>query len=333
MAQSRLRRRKSRNSRMKRGLKIFVLIGLFSFLIAGAAVTYFAFQLANATSSAQQELERGEKSERRTEAVNPTKDNISILFLGVDDRDGSLVGRTDAMLLATFNRSDSSIKILSIPRDSLVTIPGRANRDKINHAHAFGGLDLTVDTVEELLDIPIDYYLKLNFNAFIEIVDAFGGVEIDVPFTFSEQDSFGNHGAVTLNEGTHVLNGEEALAYTRMRKNDPRGDIGRGERQQDVIQALIKKAATFSSISNYDEVFNSIGNHMTTNLSFGNMIALHNYANSIESMENLNFEGNDTRLNGVYYYELDEVSRQTVSRVLRMHLGLEATTTETTETP
>jgi LCP family protein required for cell wall assembly len=330
MAQSRLKRRKSR---IRRTLKVFTMIGLLSFLIAGGAITYFVFQFANATSVAQQELERGEKSERRTEAVNPTKDNISILFLGVDDRDGNLDGRTDAMLLATFNRSESSIKILSIPRDSLVNIPGRANPDKINHAHAFGGLDLAVETVEELLDIPIDYYLKLNFKAFIEIIDALGGVEVDVPFTFSEQDSFGQHGAITLNEGTQLLNGEEALAYTRMRKNDPRGDIGRGERQQDVIQALIKKAATFSSISSYDDVFNSIGNHMTTNLSFGNMVALHNYAGSIDNMENLNFEGTDTRQNGVYYYQLDEASKQTISRLMRIHLGLEEAVTPAPETP
>ncbi|MDV2886310.1 LCP family protein [Alkalihalophilus pseudofirmus] len=329
MAQSRLKRRKSR---IRRTLKVFTMIGLLSFLIAGGAITYFVFQFANATSVAQQELERGEKSERRTEAVNPTKDNISILFLGVDDRDGNLDGRTDAMLLATFNRSESSIKILSIPRDSLVNIPGRANPDKINHAHAFGGLDLAVETVEELLDIPIDYYLKLNFKAFIEIIDALGGVEVDVPFTFSEQDSFGQHGAITLNEGTQLLNGEEALAYTRMRKNDPRGDIGRGERQQDVIQALIKKAATFSSISSYDDVFNSIGNHMTTNLSFGNMVALHNYAGSIDNMENLNFEGTDTRQNGVYYYQLDEASKQTISRIMRIHLGLEEAAVSTTPT-
>ncbi|GAE28410.1 cell envelope-associated transcriptional attenuator LytR-CpsA-Psr [Halalkalibacter wakoensis JCM 9140] len=319
MTQSRVNKRKRRS---KKALRIAVLIAVMMFLGTGGALAYFVYTLSDVTANSQQELDRGEKSEKREEAVDPGKDNISVLFLGVDDRDGDLRGRTDAMLLATFNREESSIKILSIPRDSLVDIPGRANRDKINHAHAFGGLDLAVSTVEGFLDVPVDYYVKLNFEAFVEIIDALGGVEVEVPFTFSEQDSTGAHGAITLYEGTHELSGEEALAFVRMRKNDPRGDIGRGERQQEVIEAIIRKGASFSSITRYNQVLDSVDEHMTTNLSFGNIIAFHSYATSLNDIESINLEGVDTRISGVYYYDIKEESRLAISHTLRQHLGL-----------
>lgn len=318
MTQTRNMQRKKK----RRALRVFLFVMLFTFIAVGSAFSYFVHTLSNVTATSQVTLDRGEKSVKREEVVVPDQDNISVLILGVDDRDNDVRGRTDAMLLATFNIEESSIKILSIPRDSYVSIPSQANKDKINHAHAYGGTDLTIETVENLLDIPVDYYLKLNFTAFVEVIDALGGVELDVPFSFSEQNSNGVKGAITLQEGTHTLNGEEALAFARMRKSDPRGDIGRGERQQQVIEAIIKKAASFSTITNFSSVMDSISEQMTTNLSFSNMISFHKYATAINNIEKVNFEGADSRIDGVYYYQIDETSRANVSNTLRQHLGL-----------
>ena len=161
---SRMRRRKRRQRRI---FRIFMLIGLLSFVVLGGAIGYFAWKLTDVAADTQETLERGEKSELREVAVDPKEDNISVLFLGVDNRDGELDGLSDAMLLATFNKQEHSVKLTSIPRDSLVTIPGRGE-DKITHAHAYGGTDLAVRTVEELFNIPVDYFVKLNFEAFID---------------------------------------------------------------------------------------------------------------------------------------------------------------------
>lgn len=319
MAQTRLERKKGK---MKRLLRTFMIIGVMSFLFLGGLLLFFGIKLASVTTGANEDLERGEKSELREVAVNPSKDNISILFLGVDDRVGDLDGRTDAMILATFNKDLGTIKMVSIPRDSLVEIPGRKNKDKINHAHAYGGTDRAIETVENLFDIPVDYFVKLNFKAFIEIVDALGGVEIDVPFTFTEMDSQDRAGAITLREGTQLLNGEEALAYSRMRKKDPRGDIGRGERQLDVIKAIINKGSSISSITSYGDVLESIEKHISMNLSFGNIISLHSYATSINDIETLSLEGKDTRKNRVYYYELKEDSVRSISETFKEHLEI-----------
>lgn len=272
------------------------------------------------TDAANEPLERGEKSDKREMGVNPKNDNISVLFLGVDDRDGNLRGRTDAIIVATFNKKERSIKMTSIPRDSLVEIPGRRNKDKINHAHAFGGTDLAVETVEHLLDIPIDYYTKVNFTAFIEIVDALGGIEVDVPFTFREMDSRDRQNAITLREGRQTLNGEEALAFSRMRKKDPRGDIGRGERQQEVVKAIIKKGASISSITSYGEVLDSLEKHLSMNLTFSDIVSMHSYATNLGAIESLSIKGESKTISGVSYIILDEESLREVSQKFKQHL-------------
>ncbi|WP_026702109.1 LCP family protein [Salibacterium aidingense] len=316
---TRLRRRKQRTRRV---LKTIMVLGLISFVLLGALVGYFAWKFTTVAADTQETLDRGEKSEKREVAVDPNQDNISVLFMGVDDRDGELEGRTDAMILATFNREQGSVKMTSIPRDSLVSIPGHGE-DKITHAHAYGGTDLAIQTVEDMLDIPVDYYVKLNFEAFIEIINALDGVEVDVPFAFTEQDSQGNHGAISLQEGTQMLNGEEALAYARMRKQDPRGDIGRGDRQEEIISALIRRSASIGSIHKYDDVLESVEDHMKMNFTVGDLVSFHKYAGSVGDINKLQLEGSDVRYDGVYYYQLDPASTEQISQELRTHLGIE----------
>lgn len=316
-------KQKKQHSRLYQFFKSIIFLAIAFLIVGGGILASLFLKVSDVTSSAQQDLERGDRSEIRETAVNPSKDNISILFLGLDDRDDSLKGRTDANLLVTFNKEAGSVKLLSIPRDSRVEIVGRDRQDKINHAHAFGGVDMTIDTVEHLLDIPVDYFVKLNFDAFLEVVDALGGVEIDVPFAFTEMDSTDRQGEITINEGTQLLNGEEALAYARMRKKDPRGDIGRGERQQQVLAAIIKKSASFSTITKFDEILESVEKNLVTNLSFGNILSLHSYRSGLNNIESINFEGGNSTIEGVYYYELEDDSVKQVSSTLREHLELE----------
>src|SRR5699024_1776068 len=155
-----------------------------------------------------------DKSDLRDEAVDPKFDNVSILLMGVDSSDERSANeeaedsRTDTLMVATLNKDDKSVKLLSIPRDSYVHIPEVGYDSKINHAHAFGGTRAVIDTVENLLDIPIDYYMKVNFEAFIEVVDSVDGVTVDVPYDFSEMDSSDKANAIQLEEGTQELNGE-----------------------------------------------------------------------------------------------------------------------------
>ncbi|WP_416147702.1 LCP family protein [Salipaludibacillus sp. HK11] len=320
MTQSRIDNKEPKPKR-RTLLKISLFTLLAVFLLVGGTLLYMGSQVASVTSSAQQDLERGERSEFRETAVNPSSDPVSALFLGLDTRDGDLSGLTDAMVLVTFNPDEGSIKMLNIPRDSRVEIVGRYGLDKINHAHAFGGVDMTLDTVENLLDIPVDYFVSLNFDAFMEIIDELNGITVDSPMTFTETDN-ATYGTLTIHEGEQVLMGEEALAYVRMRKSDPAGDLGRGERQKEVIESLIREVASFSSITNFNSLMNTIGRNLEMNIDFNEIISMHSYASDLDNIESLNFEGTDLMLDGIYYYEIDEQSLEHTKQRLQKHLGI-----------
>lgn len=331
--ETRLQRRNKKVRRRRRVIKIFGVLGILGILAVAVAVGYFLIQLSSVTADTQEELDRGEKSELRTEAVDLQEDNFSVLIMGVDDREGAnLEGRTDAMVLATFNKDEKTVKTTSIPRDSLVNIPGRGE-DKITHAHAYGGTDLAIESVENLFNIPVDYYVKLDFKAFVEIVDSLGGIEVDSPLAFSEQDSESNRDAIQIEEGEQNLNGEEALAFVRMRKQDPRGDLGRGERQQIVIESLINKSASFSSLNKFDDVFDSVRNNTRMNFTFGNLVSLHDYSRSLDEVESLQLGGTDATIGGVYYYQIDQASREEISETLTDHLEIEGTNAYMPEQP
>src|SRR5699024_5353757 len=126
--------------------------------------------------------------------------------------------------------------------DSYVYIPEVGYNTKINHAHAYGGPRATSKAVEELLAIPIDYYVRINFEAFMDVVDALDGITVDVPYEFREQDSQDRANKIHLNPGVQKLDGEEALALARTRKLD--NDIERGKRQQEIVKALIDRAVS-----------------------------------------------------------------------------------------
>jgi len=318
-------KRSDKNNKKKTPFRRFVKYTLFTLLgvmlIGGGILAYMIYEISNATNSSQEELDRGDKSQYREVAVDPVNDPISVMFLGLDSREDDLSGRTDAMILATFNPDEKTINMLSIPRDSYVEIPGRQHKDKINHAHAFGGVNMTIDTVENLFNIPVDYVVSLNFTAFMEIVDTIGGIEVDVPMPISDTDN-ATYGTIQIDEGLQTLNGEEALTYARMRKQDPRGDLGRGDRQKDVIEAIIKQSANFRTITRFGSLMDTLERNLSTNLSFGNMVSMHSYAGELDNIESLQLEGEDATIEGVYYYSLYDESVSEISRTFRDHLEI-----------
>ncbi len=316
------RREIRRNKKRRRRNMLLTSFFLIFFCVIGYG-GYLTLKLVNATDQSVEQLKRGNKSELREETVNVKDDNFSVLFIGIDAREGDKVSRSDALILATFNKKDKSVKMVSIPRDSYVEVPGRG-MDKINHAHAFGGVDLAVQSVENLFQVPVDHYVRLDFRAFIEIVDTLGGVEVEVPKTFSVQDSDDNEDAITLYEGNQELDGEEALAFVRMRKQDPTGDIGRGERQKQIIKAIIEKGTSLSSITKYGKVIDNLEENIQMDLSFGEIAALHNYAGSINDIKSLQLSGSNSN-NGTFYYMLDEKSVDSISNELRSHLDMNST--------
>ncbi|MBU9713500.1 LCP family protein [Bacillus tamaricis] len=261
-----------------------------------------------------QELERT-KSELREVEVNQETDPLSFLLLGIDAQD-SARGRSDTIIVLTMDPNDGSMKMVSIPRDTYTEIVGRGTQDKINHAYAFGGPDMTVASVENFLQIPIDYYIALNMEGFKGIVDAIGGVTLDNDMDFTQS---GFH----FEEGEISLDGEAALAFSRMRYEDPRGDHGRNDRQRQIVQAIIQEGAQLENITKAFTLIDVLGDNVRTNLSFDEMIDFQaNYRNAQSNSETITFEGSGGMDGGIWYYYVSDEERNRVSNELREHLKL-----------
>lgn len=324
----------TRNKKRKK-IKLFIFVPLLVIILAG--VGYGATLISKAKSVVEDSYEPIDRDSLREAKVDPNIDDVSILFIGVDDSEkrsnasGTTRSRSDALMVATLNEKEKSVKLLSIPRDSYVYIPERGYYDKITHAHYFGGVSSTLDTVEGLLEIPIDYYVKMNFDAFMDVVDALGGIDVDVPVTFTEQNSKDKAGAIHLEEGYQELDGEEALALARTRKID--NDIERGKRQQLIMEAIMKKAVSVEGITKYSKVMEAVGSNMTTDLSFSDMQSLIAYATADNGLqvETLTLAGVDGRVDGKYIYQLDEIALAETKSILQQHLGVSSSINSETD--
>jgi len=327
MSTDRQRNRIMKRKKRRKRITLFIVTPILVLVIG--AITYGTFLYNKAHSVMNESYQPIERSNAKAEKkADPDVENTSILFIGVDDsdtRDFNSSSRSDALMLATFNEKAKSVKLVSIPRDSYVYIPEVDKEDKITHAHAYGGPAATIETVEELFDIPIDYYVKMNFNAFIDVVDALGGIEAEVPYELHEMDSRDRKNAIHLEPGIQELDGEEALALARTRKKD--SDIQRGIRQQEILEAIIKKAVTIKGITKYADVIEAVGDNLTTDLSFNNMKSFIEYATAGTSLQidTLTLKGADAYIGGVYYYELDEDELDITKQTLKIHLSNDST--------
>ena len=269
----------------------------------------------------------------RKHKVNPTTEPVSILFLGIDDssarrENGQSVeqSRTDAMILSTLNPDKNQIRLLSIPRDTLSYIPKVGYYDKITHAHAYGGPEASMDTVEKALNVPVDYYVRIDMDAFAQTVDELGGIEYDVPYDLNEPNR-SDKGRIKLKKGKQVLNGEEVLALTRTRKQD--SDLKRGQRQMEVLKILFQKAQETQSLHKLDDIIEIVGKNSKHNLSYEEIRALAmDYLVKDTDIKTEQLKGENELLNGIYYINPDVNALIKTANRLRKDLGLQPITDE-----
>lgn len=297
---------------------LLIILTIICVLILGSgSYTYYLWHMATSTvANIQEDIDR-KKSEKRLEKINFKEGNpISVLLMGIDKPAGQKRGRSDSLILLTINPHSESMHMMSIPRDTYTKIKGNGTTDKINAAYAIGGTEMTIRSVENLLDVPVDYFVKVNMKSFKEIVDAVGGVEVnnDLDFTYY---------SVHYPKGRLHLDGEKALRYSRMRSKDPRGDFGRQMRQQQVIEAIIQKGANISSITKFGEMVKVVENNVKTNLAFDDMWEIQsNYKDARKNIEQHKIEGKGKTIDGTYYYIPDKEKLRTVSNELKKHLEI-----------
>ncbi|OJD72940.1 LytR family transcriptional regulator [Bacillus sp. NH11B] len=300
---------------MKKKIFFWILGIIGIVIIAGGVYAYNVYSTVSKTlDTVHKPLDR-ESSEKRNEKVEVGKNQpISILMLGVDEREGDK-GRSDSLMLLTLNPKNKSMKIVSIPRDSYTEIVGKGKKDKINHAYAFGGIDMAVKTVENFLNVPVDHYIEVNMEGFKDVVDAVGGIDVYNDLDF-DVDKF------HFTKGDVHLNGDRALLYTRARYNDPRGDFGRQMRQRQVVQAVIKKGASISSLANYGDVLKAIEKNVKTSLTQDQMFDIQkNYKDCIQNSEEIQIPGDGHKAaDGIWYYYVPDAAKQDLTNKLRAHL-------------
>lgn len=298
----------------RKWLRITGIILLILLIGIGAYVYTVFNSLSNAVDSMHKPVDR--ETTKRTETLNlEQQEPFSVLMLGVDERDGDS-GRSDTMIVMTVNPEKKSVKMLSIPRDTRTEIVGHGTTDKINHAYAFGGVAMSMDTVENFLDIPIDYYMQINMEGFKDIVDSVGGVTVnnDLDFTYE---------GVHFPKGEVTLNGEKALKFSRMRYEDPRGDFGRQLRQRMIIQAVLKEGASLNSLTNFDDIFDALSKNIKTNLIFDEMVNIQkNYKQAAGNIEQFTINGTGQKIDGIWYLLVDDAEKTKIQTALKDHLSV-----------
>ncbi|MGD6871003.1 LytR family transcriptional regulator [Sutcliffiella horikoshii] len=294
-----------------------LLVSIISIIIIGVGIFTFSIyrSLENTATSMHTPLERANSDKRTSEIDFKQRDPLSFLVLGVDERTGDK-GRSDSMMLLTVNPNKKSIQMVSIPRDTRTEIIGKGFEDKINHAYAFGGPEMSIATVENFLDIPVDYFVQINMESFKDIVDAVGGVTVNNKLEFSQN---GHHFPL----GEITLNGEEALSFSRMRSID--SDFGRQQRQRDILQGVINKGANISSITKIDDILNVLGTNVRTNLTFDEMVDIQaNYKDARHNLTQHQLTGSGTKIDNIYYLIVAEEDRLAISKQLKEHLELDS---------
>lgn len=265
---------------------------------------------------------------------------FTILLLGVDSEvdglDQNTVFNGDTMMLITFNPKTLNTTIFSIPRDTYVPISCNGKRSNKINSSAIGGATCVINTIQDLIGIDIDYYVKINFKGVVDLVEALKGIEVDVPVDFCEQDSNRMYeNEICLNKGLQTLNGEQALALSRHRHSLPLGDFQRVQHQQLVVEAISKKVKTIRNVNMFYDVLNAVSKNIETNVSTDEMLNLYNVGKKMmfENGASLNIEktyltGYDLTmlipgLGNVYTFQYYPESLNEIIKAMKVNLGLE----------
>jgi polyisoprenyl-teichoic acid--peptidoglycan teichoic acid transferase len=248
-------------------------------------------------------------------------ERVSVLLVGTDNSKGK--GLADTIMVAMVSPRTDDISMLSIPRDSRVEIPG-AGLTRINASHSTGGLPLTIQTVQELLGVNIDYYIEVNVPGLVKLVDAIGGVDLDVEkrmhYTDRSQKLY-----IDLQTGMQHLDGTQAMGYVRFR-HDAIGDFGRVERQRKFMRAVVKKLFSPEHMATLPKVAQLLtdGKTVNTNLTLRDIMALKRVMENVDpdAIRSATLPATPVSVGGADMLDLDPAQvRDTVDRVL-LHQGI-----------
>lgn len=305
-------------------LGIFLLVFVIMLLIAAWFIGGSYLKVKQTADNIQHKIENREKSELRSDKVSiANKDAISVALFGVDSNKQRLAtgdaGRSDSIILMSINPKTNQSQMLSIPRDTYSEMVGKGTNEKIAHAYAYGGAKMAIDSVEKLMNVPIDYYATINMDGMHEMIDEVGGIDVVSNATFTS-----NGNSFVKGQEAH-LNGEQAMSFIRSRKEDGAGgDFGRQERQQIVIQALATKVLSVDSVTKLDAILKNVEGNVVTDLSFDDLKGLATgYNGAVRNVKKVQLQGEGTILDdGLWYFLPNETIKTDVREQYMKNLGL-----------
>lgn len=309
-------RRSDREKPRRLWLKIPLIIILLLVLGIGA-YAYSVYHNAKTTVNERMHDPVESIDTKLTKKKLNETDNLNVLLLGIDAKEGE-AGRSDAIMIMRLNPQTDEMNIVSIPRDARAEIIGKGIDDKINHAYAFGaaadgptgGATMAIDTVENFLDIEIDYYVSINMDGLIELVNELGSISVsnDVEWTDDQYD---------FPTGVLEMDGDKTMAYVRMRKKDPAGDFGRTMRQRKVIEGILQEGASVGSVPKFSGMVDILGSNMSTNMEFDDMKKLFSgYKDTRRNISEHMVNGNGQKIEGVYFLVVPEEEKQQAHDIL-----------------
>lgn len=299
--------RSERKKQKKSWIKIPIILLIILVLLVGGYVFSLYLNAKKAANDMHDPIETIDTD--LTKKKLKATETINVLLLGIDAEENQS-GRSDAIMVMQLNPKTDEMKIVSIPRDARTEIVGKGIQDKINHAYAFGGAAMSVVTVEKFLDIDIDYYVSINMDGLVELVDELGTITVsnDVAWTDKQYD---------FPEGVLEMDGDKTMAFVRMRKKDPMGDFGRTTRQRKVIEGILQEGAQVGSVPKFGGMMDILGNNMATNMDFDDMkILFGDYKDTRRNVSEHMVDGTGQTIDGVYYLIVPDEEVQKAHNIL-----------------
>lgn len=315
------------------GKKIVLMSLAIIVLTLGAGFAY-GISLLNFSTDAISKTFRQLDGEDEITPIDATEP-LTILLMGVDmdqaTRGGVWEeGRSDSMILVTVNPKTKETTMMSLTRDIMVEI-AEANGEstgtveKLNHSYSYGQAPMAIATIEKMMDIDIERYIEINMDGLVELVDAVGGIEVNntLGFPISIEAQEPAYTSV-VPPGRHLVNGDQALVYARMRYDDPEGDIGRQRRQREVITAIVKKLLQLDGFTQYKKIINAISNNMRTDIeiSAATIPTLLGYRDSVGKLNSYQLRGLDEIVNELYYQLPPAQHLLDMQNVLKKSIGI-----------
>lgn len=315
--------RSKKNKKM--GLPTKLILWFFGILVLLAllAVIYLGFKIFSVGGSINNPLDRDKSSLRDKDVNLDDGDPFTVALFGVDSdakRDAEGGGqRSDTVMVLSINPQKKTTEIVSIPRDTQAEIVGKGTTEKINHAYAYGGPDMAVKSVENLLNVPIDHYATIDMDGMQDMIDTVGGINVTSNASFS-------YDGYQFSEGVQShMDGEEAMAFIRSRKEEGAGgDFGRQERQQLVIQGLANKLTSISSVTHFNSLMNHVEDNVKTDLTVGELNKIRsNYNDANEQVNRHQLDGQGgIQDDGLYYFIPSESSLSEIEESIKDNLGM-----------